>query len=90
MPRFEAYAELDRAVSAWGSDWLRSDAGSAWWSGNIAGTQIAIVGINTAWLWQDDDDWGELTPGRYMVDIPLSIMSDGPTRSYSSFLAIIR
>jgi hypothetical protein len=44
LPRFEAYAEFDNAVSAWGCDWLRSDTGSVCWSGNVAGTRIAASG----------------------------------------------
>ena len=68
LPRFTAYAAFDRSVSSWGVDWLRSDTGSVWWSREINGAKIAVVGINTAWLCQDDEDWGKLTPGRYLLE----------------------
>jgi len=68
LPRFTAYAAFDQRVSSWGADWLRSDTGSVWWSSEIDGAKIAVVGINTAWLCQDDEDWGKLTPGRYLLE----------------------
>jgi hypothetical protein len=37
----------------------------------VRGIKLAIVGINTAWLCQDDQDWGQLTAGRTMVDAAL-------------------
>jgi hypothetical protein len=72
LPRFRAYAEFDRKVSAWGGvNWLESEAGAVWWIGNVAEFKVAIVGMNTAWLAQDDDDWGKLSPGRDMVQVAL-------------------
>ena len=68
LPRFEAYAEFDRQVSVWGVNWVASQAGAAWWVSKVNGAQIAVVGVNTAWLCQDDEDWGKLTPGRYMLE----------------------
>lgn len=67
LPRFAAYSAFDRKVSDWGSHWLESDAGAIWWSNDINGAKVAVVGVNTAWLCQDDDDWGKLTPGRQML-----------------------
>jgi hypothetical protein len=67
LPRFAAYAAFDRSVSDWGSDWLESENGAVWRSKTIHGTKVVVVGVNTAWLCQDDDDWGNLTPGREMV-----------------------
>jgi predicted MPP superfamily phosphohydrolase len=71
LPRFEAYAAFDRRVSVWNPNWLESAAGAVWWSKEINGKRVAVVGINTAWLCQDDDDWGKLTPGRYMIEVAL-------------------
>jgi hypothetical protein len=68
LPRFTAYSEFDTRVANWGRDWLRSEAGSVWWSSEIHGTKITIVGINTAWLCQDNQDWGRLSPGRYLLE----------------------
>jgi hypothetical protein len=66
--RFAAYSRFDTRVSTWRSDWLRSEAGSVWWTSKINGAKVSVVGVNTAWLCQDDDDWGRLTPGRYMLE----------------------
>jgi Calcineurin-like phosphoesterase len=68
LPRFAAYSVFDSRVSSWGRDWLQSEAGSVWWSSEIHGAKVAIVGVNTAWLCQDKDDWGRLTPGRYLLE----------------------
>lgn len=71
LPRFAPYASFDRRVSAWGTDWLESEAGSVWWWQTVNGVKVAVVGINTAWLCQDEDDWGKLTPGREMVAVAI-------------------
>jgi tetratricopeptide (TPR) repeat protein len=70
-PRFKAYRDLDLEFSAWGCDWLASEHGSACKILQFNGKRIAIVGINTAWLCQDQNDWGRLTAGRTMVEIAL-------------------
>jgi hypothetical protein len=71
LPRFDAYREFERSVSSWGVDWLASESGSACRSVTADGKKIAIIGINTAWLCQDDHDWGHLTAGWAMVDAAL-------------------
>jgi len=71
MPRFSAYAAFDQRVSAWGKDWLASEEGAIWKICEIKGKKLAIVGLNTAWLAQDDQDWGALTPGKDMLDYAL-------------------
>jgi len=68
LPRFESYAAFDGRVSSWGSDWLRSETGAVWWAGTIGGTRVSVIGMNTAWLCQDDENWGKLTPGRFMLE----------------------
>ncbi len=76
LPRFAAYAAFDLRVSAWpspsGSSWLASEVGSTWWSKKINGKMVAVVGINTAWLCQDEHDYGRLTPGRELLHAALS------------------
>jgi hypothetical protein len=67
-PRFAAYSKFDRRVSSWGSDWLSSEAGSALWTSRVNDVQISVIGLNTAWLCQDDEDWGQITPGRYLLE----------------------
>ena len=72
LPRFQAYIEFDRRVAAWGGvNWLDSEAGAVWWNGDVGGVKVAVVGVNTAWLAQDDDDWGKLSPGRDMLEVAL-------------------
>jgi predicted MPP superfamily phosphohydrolase len=68
LPRFAAYAAFDQRVSDWGSAWLESDLGAVWWCKKVNDVKLAIVGCNTAWLCQDEEDWGKLTPGRYMIE----------------------
>lgn len=68
LPRFSAYAAFDARVSSWGSPWLESEAGSVWWSKEIKGAKVSVAGVNTAWFCQDDDDWGKLTPGRFLLE----------------------
>lgn len=75
MPRFKAYADFDARVSAWPKRWLESDAGAAVWTGDINGHRIGVVGLNTAWLCQDDEDWGRISPGRYMAERALEAAS---------------
>lgn len=85
LPRFAAYADFDKRVSSWGSRWLESEVGSVWWTGEVAGTRLAIIGCNTAWLCQDDHDWGKLTPGRYMLEAAL----DAATKQKPDLLIVL-
>lgn len=67
-PRFAAYATFDSQMSDWGVDWIRSADGTAGWNGRLNDIDVAVVGVNTAWLSQDDDDAGRLTPGRLLFE----------------------
>ena len=71
LPRFESYRAAEQSLGAWGEDWLASETGAACAIHEINGHCLAIVGINTAWLCHDDEDWGRLTAGRTMVDAAL-------------------
>ena len=71
LPRFECYRTLEQSLGAWDEDWLASEAGAACAVRTINGHRLCIVGINTAWLCDDDEDWGRLTAGKTMVDAAL-------------------
>ncbi len=71
LPRFESYRAVEQSLGAWGEDWLASETGAACAIREINGHRLAIVGMNTAWLCHDDEDWGRLTAGRTMVDAAL-------------------
>jgi hypothetical protein len=76
LPRFEAYREIEREFGAWGVDWLASETGAICTTVDAARKKVAIVGINTAWLCHDDEDWGRLTAGKTMVEAALKKADD--------------
>ena len=71
LPRFENYRTAERSLGAWGEDWLASQRGAAVALRMIAGRRLAIIGLNTAWLCHDDDDWGRIGAGKMMLDAAL-------------------
>ena len=71
LPRFAAYRDFEQDAASWDEDWLASDSGSICRALELGGAKLAVVGINTAWSCQDDDDWVKLTAGRTMVDAAL-------------------
>lgn len=71
LPRFEAYREIEQELAAWGEDWLASETGAVCVKREAAGHKLAIVGINTAWLCHDNEDWGRLTAGKTMIEAAL-------------------
>lgn len=71
LPRLEGYRSVEASLGAWGEDWLASETGAACSIREIDGHCLAIVGINTAWLCHNDDDWGHLTAGKTMVEAAL-------------------
>jgi len=79
LPRFEGCREVDRELGAWGEDWLVCELGAACKVLELDGKKIAVVGINTAWLCQDDQDWGRLTAGRTMIEAALQKAEGGGT-----------
>lgn len=76
LPRFEAYREIEQEFAAWDDDWLASETGAICVTREAAGHKMAIVGINTAWLCHDDQDWGRLTAGETMVEAALNLAKD--------------
>lgn len=73
LPRFKAYREIELEFASWGDDWLASETGAVCVTREAAGHKMAIVGINTAWLCHDDQDWGQLTAGETMVEAALNL-----------------
>ncbi len=71
LPRFAAYSSFEKKVASWGEDWIASECGSICHILAADGVKIAVVGINTAWLCQDNEDWGKLTAGRTMMEAAL-------------------
>jgi predicted phosphodiesterase len=72
LPRLEGYRALEQSLGAWDEDWLASDRGMAFTVREIGGRRLAIIGMNTAWLCHNDDDWGRLAVGRTMLDAALN------------------
>lgn len=79
VPRFAAFAAFEQRIGAWGGvNWLETAAGAVSWAGEINGAKIAIAGVNTAWLCHDSgEDWGTLTPGRYMLQDAIDKITPG-------------
>jgi hypothetical protein len=71
LPRFENYRALEESLQAWGEDWLASERGMACIVRETEGRRLAIIGMNTAWLCHDDEDWGRLAAGKTMLDAAL-------------------
>lgn len=68
FPRFEAYSAFEQRNADWGVPWLDSADGTASWHGEVQGAPVSVVGLNTAWFSQDNEDWGKLTPGRLITE----------------------
>ncbi|MEO0357453.1 MAG: metallophosphoesterase [Pseudomonadota bacterium] len=69
FPRFENYqAAQQAACSNWtNAEWLSSEEGSICDRLDHNGIDLAVIGINTAWLCHDNQDNGKLTAGPNMV-----------------------
>ncbi len=76
LARFQEYCSIESRLFDWKDNWLDSERGTACSVETVGGRCIAIVGINTAWLCHDNDDWGKLTAGRTMVDAGLRKAAD--------------
>lgn len=68
LPRFEAYDQFEGNISNWSEKWIDSKSGSICDIVSVENHKLAIIGINTAWMCHDDDDWGKLTAGQMLVD----------------------
>lgn len=70
LPRFKHYKKLMAAMGM-SPDWLTSNDGAAVHIRTLAGVQVGVVGLNTAWLCKDDSDKDKLSPGYRIVDAML-------------------
>lgn len=79
IKRFNQYK---KQMSAQGvsPDWLVKEAGAAIDTRDIAGIQVAVVGLNTAWLCKDDHDKNKLTPGYRLVEAALKQVEKCPVK----------
>jgi 3',5'-cyclic AMP phosphodiesterase CpdA len=78
LPRFAPYAEFEKSFVKWSDqDWLKSETGAAVWRDKVEGKTVAVVGLNTAWLCQDDQDWGKLSAGRGLVERGFELAIEG-------------
>ncbi|MCP4545749.1 MAG: TIR domain-containing protein [bacterium] len=77
LPRFRAYLEAEKQQ---GNDspngWLTSTAGAFSERREVRGRSLGIVGVNTAWLCQDEDDRHQLTPGIALLEEALGRVRD--------------
>lgn len=69
--RFDNYIAFAKC-GTFGGDWLRSNEGAV----VRRFGEVAVVGINTAWLAQDEQDWGKLTPGADLLGVALDKVRD--------------
>ncbi|MBB3223468.1 metallophosphoesterase [Pseudoduganella umbonata] len=70
VPRFKNYKKL-MAASGISPDWLAKSEGTAFHIRSLAGVQVAVIGLNTAWLCKNDQDKNKLTPGYRLVESAL-------------------
>ncbi len=69
LPRFENFRDGDTSWS--GDHWLESERGAFTVSVELRGTKVGIVGLNTAWLSENDQDRHRLTPGIPLLETAL-------------------
>ncbi len=72
FPRIENYVQSD--IHEWvaeGSKWLLSKEGYFTYVHEIENQKIGILGINTAWLSEGDNDRHHLTPGKAIIETGL-------------------
>lgn len=69
FPRFENYVQADmHALSTVGADWLFSEEGFFTYIHEKDGTSFGILGVNTAWLSEGDNDRHHLSPGKPSIE----------------------
>jgi hypothetical protein len=69
-PRFTHYKKTMTANGT-SPDWLVSKEGFVSQIRALAGVDVGVVGLNTAWLCKDDHDKDKLTPGYRLVEAAL-------------------
>lgn len=79
LPRFKHYKKL-MAASGMSPDWLASNDGAAIHTRALAGVQVGVVGLNTAWLCKGDLDKDWLSPGYRIVEAALNRIKACPIK----------
>lgn len=74
LPRFEAFMAGD--LMATRDHWLASAAGAFADNRKIGPLAVGLVGINTAWHSQDNNDFGNLAAGADLLDAALRSLGD--------------
>jgi|WetSurSiteA1Bulk_404760.scaffolds.fasta_scaffold00050_13 predicted phosphodiesterase len=70
LPRFEKYRDFQQLY--FDGDWLNSEKGYFVYQDKLNDIQLGIVGINTAWLSKDNNDKGNLTAGKAIIESALT------------------
>lgn len=79
LPRFKHYKKL-MAASGMSPDWLASNDGAAIHIRPLAGLQVGVIGLNTAWLCKGDLDKDWLSPGYRIVEAALKRIKACPIK----------
>ena len=77
MPRFKAFQEEDSTVEKGA---FSGERGAFFRVVEIAGVNVGIAGINTAWLSKDDHDERKLTPGKMLLEQALDQLQQSELR----------
>jgi calcineurin-like phosphoesterase family protein len=73
FPRFSGYTKAD--IPELGGKWIDSAAGFAFKIELVTDIRVGVVGLNTAWLSENDRDRNELTPGFRIVERALDAIA---------------
>ncbi len=76
LPRFSAYGEQYFSKVNGKDSWLDSSEGCFVYSSTVKSIQIGVLGLNTAWFAEDNQDEKHLTPGKAIVEIGLEKIAD--------------
>lgn len=75
ISRFEAYSDTEMLYLD-GAPWLDSTCGCYFVCNEVKNLKVGILGINTAWLSEGDQDKGYLTPGKAIVEYGLKAIAE--------------
>ena len=74
LPRFHDFVRADLPLT--GARWLASAAGAFVTNDVIEGLRVGVIGLNTAWLSENDFDKQKLTPGKDILETALQSIKD--------------
>lgn len=75
LPRFFSYQHNDPSTRI-DREWIASPPGTYTYVIEIEGIRLGILGLNTAWLSEDEHDKEKLTPGTNIVETGLEKIKD--------------